>query len=79
METILANVAVWGLGFALFNLLLTVDRVARDSTMPKATRAAVIIGGAILVAYAAGIGVFALQLLLAGGTGAVPEMSASTG
>ena len=74
METILANVAVWGLGFALFNLLLTVDRVAHDTTMPKATRAAAIIGGTILVAYAVGIGIFALNLLLAGGTGTMPEM-----
>ena len=69
MDTILANVAVWGLGFALLNLLITIDRVARDAAMPKATKAAVIIGGAVLVAYAFGIGAFALSLLLGGGTG----------
>lgn len=79
METILANVAVWGLGFALLNLIITVDRVMHDPERSQPIKVAVIIVSAVLISYALGIGVFALQLLLAGGTGAVPEMPASTG
>lgn len=79
METILANVAVWGMGFALLNLLLTVDRVLRDPERSQQLKVAVIILSAILISYALGIGVFALQLLLAGGTGAMPDMPAATG
>ena len=79
METILANVAVWGLGFALLNLVITVDRVLHDPERSKPIKVAVIIVSAILISYALGIGVFALRLLLAGGTGAMPDMPAATG
>ena len=79
METILANVAVWGLGLALLNLIITVDRVIHDPERSQPIKVAVIIVAAILISYALGIGVFALQLMLAGGTGAMPEMPPPTG
>lgn len=69
METILANVAVWGLGFALLNLVVTLNRALRDPELHKSIKVVVIIGGAVLVTYAFGIGAFALSLLLDGGMG----------
>lgn len=69
METILANVAVWGLGFALLNLVVTLNRALRDPELHKSIKVVVIIGAAILICYAFGIGGFALSLLLDGGTG----------
>ena len=66
MDVILANVAVWGLGFALLNLLLTVDKTMRDPNRSKPIKFGLAIGAAILVAYALAIGVFAAFLLFDG-------------
>ena len=66
MDVILANVAVWGLGFALLNLLLTVDKVLRDPGRSKPIKFGVAVGAAILVVYALSIGVFAAFLLFDG-------------
>lgn len=77
MEIILANVAVWGLGFALLNLAIIIDQVLRDPERPKPLKIAVIIGGAFLISYALGIGGFALRLLLSGDAGTMPEMPAA--
>ena len=66
MDVILANVAVWGLGFALLNLLLTVDNTVRDPGRSKPIKFGVVVGAAILVAYALTIGVFAAFLLFDG-------------
>ena len=63
MDIILSNIAVWGLGFALLNLLITADKHLRDAATPKPIRIVVIVGAAILVAYALVIGVFAAFLL----------------
>lgn len=63
MDVILANVAVWGLGFALLNLLLTVDKALRDPGRSKPIKLGVAVGAAILVVYALVIGVFAAFLL----------------
>ena len=66
MDIILSNIAVWGLGFALLNLLITADKHLRDDETPKPIRIVVIVGTAILVAYALVIGVFAAFLLFDG-------------
>ncbi len=67
MDAILAQVAAWGLGFALLNLLITVDKILRDPDQPKFTKRLVIAGAAILMSYAFVIGGFALGLLFGGG------------
>ena len=64
MDVILSNIAVWGLGFALLNLLIAADKHLRDDNTPKPIRVVVIVGTAILVAYALVIGGFAAFLLL---------------
>lgn len=66
MDVILANIAVWGLGFALLNLVITAEKYLRDPDSPKPIRITVIVGTAILALYAFGIGGFALGLLLGG-------------
>ena len=66
MDTILANVAVWGLGFALLNLLLTVDKTVRDPGRSKPIKFGVAVGATILVVYALAIDVFAAFLLFGG-------------
>ena len=63
MEVILSNIAVWGLGFALLNLLITADKHLRDDGTPKAIKIVVIVGAAILLAYALVIGVLAAFVL----------------
>ena len=63
MDLILANIAVWGLGFALLNLVITAVKFIRDANAPKSIRIVVIIGTAMLFAYALAIGVFAAFLL----------------
>ena len=71
MDAILANIAVWGLGFALLNLFITVDKNLRDPDKPMPVKIAVIVGGLILLFYAVGIGGFALGLLFGGAETAV--------
>ena len=71
MDVILANVAVWGLGFALLNLLLTVDKAVRDPSRSKPIKFGVAVGAAILVVYALAIGVFTAFLLFGGADAAV--------
>lgn len=66
MDVTLSNIAVWGLGFALLNLVITAQKHLRDTGTPKTIRIVVIAGTAILVAYALAIGVFAAFLLLGG-------------
>lgn len=66
MDVILSNIAVWGLGFALLNLVITAQKHLRDTNTPKPIRIVVIVGTAILVAYALAIGVFAAFLLFDG-------------
>ena len=52
MDLILANIAIWGLGFALLNLVITGVKFMRDTNAPKSIRIVVIVGTAMLFAYA---------------------------
>ena len=63
MESILANIAAWGLGFALLSLFITVDKNLRDPGRPKSTKMGILVGAIILASYAFGIGVFAVSVL----------------
>ena len=63
MEVILSNIAVWGLGFALLNLLITADKHLRGDDTPKPIKIVAIVGTAILLAYALVIGVLAAFVL----------------
>ena len=63
MDVILANIAVWGLLFALLNLFIVVEKYLRDPDKPQAMKFVVAIGAVVLVSYAFAIAVLALFLL----------------
>ena len=63
MDVILANVAVWGLGFALLNLVITTEKQLRDPNRSKPIKIVVAVGTAVLMLYAIGIGGLALSSL----------------
>ena len=77
MEVNLPNIVVRGLGFALLNLLLTVQKHLRDADTPKPIKIAVIVGTVILLSYALVIGVFAAFLLFDGAETTTVETSRS--
>ena len=66
MDVILANIAVWGLLFALLNLFIAVEKYLQDPSKPQAMKFMVAIGAAVLVSYAFAIAVLALFLLFDG-------------
>ncbi len=66
MESILAKIAAWGLGFALLILFITVDKNLRDTGKPKSTKTGIPVGAITLASYAFGIGVFAVSVLFGG-------------
>ena len=73
MDVILANIAVWGLFFALLNLFIVVEKYLRDPDKPQAMKFVVAIGAVVLVSYAFAIAVLALFLLFGGAETAAME------
>ena len=66
LESVLPHIAGWGLVFALMNLFITVDKHLRDSSKTIRSKIVVLIITAILIGYAAGIGVLVLNALFRG-------------
>ena len=66
MDVILANIAVWGLLFALLNLFIVVEKYLRDPDKPQAMKFLVAIGAVVLVSYAFAIAVLVCSCCLAG-------------
>ena len=59
LENILPHVALWGLGFALWNLIIITEKHLRDLNKALYSKAIVIAFAAGLFAYAVTIGVMA--------------------
>ena len=66
MTVILANIAVWGLLFAVLNLIVATEKHLRDPDKPRPIKVVVIVGAVILLSYAFAIGGLAVGLLLGG-------------